>query len=102
MQTELVKKTLRTGGKALALGMNAERMKEQLTHQFEDGMAEAKRALKRSRHAAEDLLDDTEYNIKQNPWRTVGLSLGLGLGIGALAGWLAGRRLSRTCAAQAE
>lgn len=92
MQTELVKKTLKTGGKAIELGVEAERLKQNITHKlehgWEDGMLEAKRALKRTRYAAEDLVDDTAYRVKQNPWGAVAITLGIGFGIGALTGAL--------------
>ena len=102
MQTEVIKKAIQTSGKALELGVDAERMKQRLTHKLEDGMVEARRTLKRSRHAAEDLFDDTTYCVKQNPWQAVGVTLGLGFGIGALAGLLLGRRWGRACAQKTE
>lgn len=102
MQTEVLKKALHTSGKALELGVEAERLKQRLTHKLEDGIVDARRSLKRRRHAAEDLLDDTTYCVKQNPWQAVGVTLGLGFGIGALAGLLLGRRWGRACAQKAE
>ncbi|MBI1766366.1 MAG: hypothetical protein HYR56_33585 [Acidobacteria bacterium] len=103
MQTELIKKTLKTGGKALELGVEAERMKQNLAHKlehgWEDGMLEAKRALKRTRYAAEDLVDDTAYrvkqNLRQNPWGVLAITLGLGFGIGTLTGALITRLAGR-------
>jgi ElaB/YqjD/DUF883 family membrane-anchored ribosome-binding protein len=96
MQTEMIKKTLKTGGKAIELGVEAERLKQNLSqkleHGWEDGMLEAKRALKRTRYAAEDLVDDTAYrvkhNLRQNPWGALAITLGVGFGLGTLAGVL--------------
>lgn len=113
MQTELLKKSVKTvvqtgqavthaSGQALALGVEAERLKARLSNRFEDSVIEARRALKRSRYAAEDLLDDTTRCVKQNPWSAVGLTLGLGFGLGALVGLLAGERLARTCARESK
>lgn len=99
MQTELVKKALKTGGKAIELGVEAERMKQTLVHGlkegWEDGLLEAKRSLKRGRYAAEDLLDETSHRVKQNPWRAVGITLGLGFGLGTLIGIFVGRSIGR-------
>ncbi len=100
MQTELLKKTLKTGGKAIELGVEAERLKQNISHKlehgWEDGMLEAKRALKRTRYAAEDLVDDTAYRVKQNPWGALAVTLGLGFGLGALAGALITRLAGRS------
>ena len=99
MQTEMIKKTLKTGGKALELGVEAERLKQHLTHKlehgWEDGMLEAKRALKRTRYAAEDLVDDTTYRVKQNPWGALAVTLGVGFGLGTLAGVLIAKLANR-------
>ncbi len=99
MQTELLKKTLKTGSKAIELGVEAERLKQNISHKlergWEDGMLEAKRAFKRSRYAAEDLVDDTAYRVKQNPWGALAITLGIGFGIGALTGALITRLAGR-------
>lgn len=102
MQTEVIKKAVQTSGKALELGVEAERMKQRLAHKLEDGMVEARRSLRRGQRHAEDILEDTTYCIKYNPWQAVGVTLGLGLGIGALAGVLIGRRWGRACASKSE
>ena len=104
MQTEMIKKTLKTGSKAIELGVEAERLKKNLSqkleHGWEDGMLEAKRALKRTRYAAEDLVDDTAYrvkqNLRQNPWGTLAVTLGVGFGLGTLAGALI-TKLAQPC-----
>jgi ElaB/YqjD/DUF883 family membrane-anchored ribosome-binding protein len=97
MFTEALKQTLETGGQAVGLGLEAERVKRHIIETLDNSVADARRTLKRSRHAAVDLLDDTTYRVKQNPWQAVGLTLGLGFGIGALFGLLIGRSTSRCC-----
>ncbi len=62
------------------------RAKETLEDAVEDGIKAANRAIKRGRRAAEDTVDDAEYQVKQHPLSTVGISLGIGLGLGALIG----------------
>jgi len=57
----------------------------------EDGVGRARRAIKRGRYAAEDLMDETVHTIKQHPLQTVGVTLGLALGTGFLLGWAASR-----------
>jgi len=54
----------------------------------EDGINAAKRAVKQGRHAAEDLVDDAEYQVKHHPLSAVGVSFGIGLGLGAVIGIL--------------
>jgi ElaB/YqjD/DUF883 family membrane-anchored ribosome-binding protein len=59
------------------------------SHAFVDGMTGAKRFAKRSRYAAEDLMEDAAHRVKRNPFRSVGMGLTIGLGVGALAVWMA-------------
>jgi len=49
----------------------------------------ARRALKCSRFAAEDLTDEAAHSIKQHPLQAVGITFGLAFGVGALFGWIA-------------
>ena len=63
---------------------------------IEDGMHTAKRAVKRGRYAAEDLMDETVYQIKQHPLRCTGITLGVGFGLGAIVGWFASRK-AKSC-----
>jgi ElaB/YqjD/DUF883 family membrane-anchored ribosome-binding protein len=66
-------------------------LKTTASHAVEDAVSEAKRFAKRSRHAAEDLMEDAAYRVKRDPLRSVGLGLAIGLGMGALAVWMATR-----------
>ncbi len=98
MQAESLKETIRTGAETIAAqaGVQATKMKdavkETVTNAVEDGVATAKRVVKRSRYAAEDMIDDAEHQLKQHPFRVVGITLGIGIGLGALIGVLATRQ----------
>ena len=57
----------------------------------EDGVEMARRAVKRGRYAAEDLMDETAHRIKQYPFRAVALTFALAFGTGVLFGWVGSR-----------
>jgi hypothetical protein len=57
----------------------------------EDWVSAARRAVKRGRFAAEDLLDEAAHSVKQRPLQTVVLIFGLAFGAGALFGRIASR-----------
>jgi hypothetical protein len=48
-----------------------------------------RRAVRRGRHAAEELIDEAAHSIKQHPLQAVALTFGLAFGAGALFGWIA-------------
>ena len=54
-----------------------------------DCVGAARRAVKRGRFAAEDLMDEAAHSVKQRPLQTVVLTFGLAFGAGALFGWIA-------------
>jgi ElaB/YqjD/DUF883 family membrane-anchored ribosome-binding protein len=66
-------------------------VKEAVVDAVDNGIVAAKRAVKQGRRAAEDLVDDTEYRVKQHPFSALGVSLGVGLGLGAAVGLLLAR-----------
>ncbi len=83
-------------GKAMQIGEHlaevrdkAARLKTAASHAVKDAVTEAKRFSKRSRYAAEDLVEDAAHSIKHRPLRSVGLGIAVGIGTGALAVWLA-------------
>ena len=65
--------------------------KKAMVRAVEDYVGAARRAAKHGRFAAEDLIDEATYRIKQRPLQTVALSFGLAFGAGALFGWVASR-----------
>ena len=96
MKTELLKKSIKVGAKAASMGVEAARMKESMNHMVEDQITTAKRAMKRTRYATEDCLDETAYRIKQHPFRAVGMVFGIGLGVGLMMGGLIAHRGQRS------
>jgi ElaB/YqjD/DUF883 family membrane-anchored ribosome-binding protein len=88
MQTEILEKTVEVRDQ---LGAEVKRVKDAVADAVEDGLVAARRAVKQGRRAAEDLVDDAEYRVKQHPFSTLGVSFGIGLGLGALIGVLLAR-----------
>jgi ElaB/YqjD/DUF883 family membrane-anchored ribosome-binding protein len=86
MKAEVLDKVTDVGGAAAQLGTEVGRVKEAVADAVEDGISAAKRAIKQGRRAAEDLVDDAEYQVKQRPLSAVGVSFGIGLGLGAVIG----------------
>ncbi len=91
MKAEVLEKVIDVGATAAQLGAGVGRMKEAVADAVEDGINVAKRAVKQGRREAEDLVDDTEYQVKQHPFSAVGVSFGIGLGLGAVIGVLLAR-----------
>jgi hypothetical protein len=55
---------------------------------LEDGVKGARRAVKRGRYFAEDLMEDAIHGMKRHPLQTAAISFGLGLGVGISLGWM--------------
>ena len=87
----LLGKAMQVGERLVEVGGEAARLKTAASHAVEDAVTEAKRLAKRSRYAAEDLMEDTAHRVKRDPLRSVGLGLAIGLGMGALTVWMATR-----------
>jgi ElaB/YqjD/DUF883 family membrane-anchored ribosome-binding protein len=85
MQTEIREKTIEVRDQ---LEAEVKRVKEAVVDAVDNGIVAAKRAVKQGRRAAEDLVDDAEYRIKQRPFSTLGVTLGIGMGLGAAIGIL--------------
>jgi ElaB/YqjD/DUF883 family membrane-anchored ribosome-binding protein len=88
MQTEILEKTIEVRDQ---LGAEVKRVKEAVADAVEDRLVTARRAVKHGRRVAEDLVDDTEYQIKQRPFSALGITFGIGLGLGAAIGALLAR-----------
>jgi len=87
----LLGKAMHVGERLVEVGGEASHLKTAASHAVEDAVTEAKRFAKRSRYAAEDLIEDASHRVKRDPLRSVGLGLAIGLGMGALAVWTATR-----------
>jgi ElaB/YqjD/DUF883 family membrane-anchored ribosome-binding protein len=88
MKGEVLDKVIGVGATPVQIGAEVERMKEAVAEAVEDGISTAKRAIQQGRRAAEALVDDAEYQVKQRPFSAVGVSFGIGLGPGAVIGIL--------------
>ena len=88
MQTEMLEKNIEFRDQ---LGAEVKRMKEAVVDAVDDGAVAARRAVKQGRRVAEDLVDDTEYRVKQHPFSALGVTFGIGVGLGAAIGVLLAR-----------
>ena len=88
MQAEILEKTIEVRDQ---LGAEVKRVKEVVVDAVDNGIVAAKRAVKQGRRAAEDLVDDAEYRVKQHPLSALGVSFGIGIGLGAAVGVLLAR-----------
>jgi ElaB/YqjD/DUF883 family membrane-anchored ribosome-binding protein len=91
MKSELLDKITDVGSATVQLEAGVGRVKQTVADVVEDGIKSASRTVKRGRRAAEDMVDDAEYQAKQHPLATVGISFSIGLGLGAVAGMLLAR-----------
>lgn len=83
----LFKKAFNAAEQVVQAGLEVDKLKVKASNVIEDGMADAKRLVRKGRYAAEDLVDETAYRIKREPFWSVGITFGVGLGVGAFAGW---------------
>jgi len=88
MQTEMLERTIKVRDH---LGSEVKRVKEAVADAVDNGVVAAKRAVKQGRRAAEDLVDDAEYRIKQRPFSALSVTFGIGMGLGAAIGALLAR-----------
>jgi ElaB/YqjD/DUF883 family membrane-anchored ribosome-binding protein len=88
VQTEIKEKTVEVRDQ---LEAEVKRVKKAVADKVDNGIVAAKRAVKQGRRAAEDLVDDAEYQIKQRPFSALGVSFGIGMGLGAAIGVLLAR-----------
>jgi ElaB/YqjD/DUF883 family membrane-anchored ribosome-binding protein len=91
MRAEVLDKVTDVSAKAAHFGAEVRRVKESVVDVVDDGINAAKRAVRKGRRAAEDLIDDAEYKVKQHPMKALGVCLGIGLGLGAVIGVFLGR-----------
>ena len=87
----VLKKAKQVGEQVAQVAAEASRLTDAASHAVEDAMTEVKRVAKRSRYAAQDLVDETSHRIKHDPLRSVAIGFAIGLGVGMLTAWLAVR-----------
>jgi ElaB/YqjD/DUF883 family membrane-anchored ribosome-binding protein len=88
-KSSLLGKAMDVGERLVGVGEEASRLKTAASHAIEDAVTEGKRFAKRSRYAAEDLMEDAAHRVKRDPLRSVALGFAIGLAMGALAVWIA-------------
>jgi ElaB/YqjD/DUF883 family membrane-anchored ribosome-binding protein len=87
---------LETAGRIAEVSVDFRLLKKRLENAVENAVLEAERMAKHGRHATEDVIEDTTYWIKKNPWQSVGYASAAAFGIGLCVGWFTSR-LSTRC-----
>ena len=87
-----LQETFEAAGKVADIGLDVAVLKKKVENAVEDAVIDAQRLAKNGRHKLEDVVDDTTYLIKKNPWQSVGYVFGAGVGIGLFTGLLLTRR----------
>jgi ElaB/YqjD/DUF883 family membrane-anchored ribosome-binding protein len=59
-------------------------VKAAVSERLDDGVAAARRSLKRSRYAVEDGLEEAGHNIKQHPFSSLAIGFAAGAALGLL------------------
>ena len=83
---------LNTAAKLAEAGCDAGRLKAAFAEAADDGIKTAKRAVRNSRMAAEDFLDQGVFAVKRNPVKSIAITFGVAFGMGVFASWLAVRK----------
>lgn len=78
--------------KIAAVALDVDLLKKKVEYAVEDAVIDAQRLAKQGRHVMEDMVDDTAYFIKKEPFKSVGIAALAGLGMGVLTGWLISRK----------
>ena len=86
---------LETAGKIAEVGVDFPLLKKRLGNAVDDAVMEAERMAKHGRRAVEDVMEDTTYWIKKNPWQSVGYVAGAAFGVGLCLGWFTSRVRTR-------
>ena len=82
----------RTGEQIAESARKASRVTSVVADALEDGVGAARRVVKQSGDAAEELFDDTTKRLQRHPIETVITSLAVGMTVGILIGWMLKRR----------
>ena len=64
------------------------KVKAIVTDAVEDGVRSANQAIRQTRHAAEDALDDAKHTVRQKPFQSVGIAFAAGVMAGGLFTWV--------------
>jgi ElaB/YqjD/DUF883 family membrane-anchored ribosome-binding protein len=69
---------------ALQVEKGANKAKAAVSETLDDGVAAARRLLKRSRYTVEDRLEEAAHTIKQHPFRSLAIGFAAGTALGLL------------------
>lgn len=94
-EVSLLQKAFHAGQELGKLGVDSAQIKARIEEAVENGIKAAKRTVRHGQHATEDLLDETKYKIKREPFGSVALTLAIGLGLGAIVGAIVTRSIRR-------
>jgi hypothetical protein len=89
MTESAVRKTVNGESGMPLWGSAPMRIKKAVESTVEDCASSVRRAVKRGRFAAEDLMNEAAHSVKKRPLKSVALTFGLAFGVGALVGWIA-------------
>lgn len=84
-------KPTQVGERLEEMAQNASRFKSSLSDAVEDNLHRARRAARRTRYGAEDLIENAAHKVKRHPFDALGIAAGAGLAIGFLVGWAVNR-----------
>ena len=89
----MAQRVLEQAGEHLAeSARQASRVTSAVADAFVDSVGAARRVVKQSGDAAEELFDDTTKRLQRHPMETIMVTLAFGISIGIVIGWLAKRR----------
>jgi ElaB/YqjD/DUF883 family membrane-anchored ribosome-binding protein len=86
-----VKDALKAVSDIAEVGLDLGILKKKIENAVDEAVVDAERMAKRGKHMVEDVVDDSTYYIKRNPWQSIGYAAGAGLGLGLLLGVIIAR-----------
>jgi hypothetical protein len=83
---------LKTGKQLAKAGYEVGNFKSTLNNAAREPVAAAKRAIRKTRYATEDFVNEVIVVVRKQPLKSLCITFGFAFGIGALAGWFGKRR----------
>ena len=83
---------LKTGKQLAKAGYEVGHSKSTLNNTAREPVAAAKRAIRKTRYATENFVNEVVLVVRKQPLKSLGITFGLAFGIGAMAGWFGKRR----------
>jgi ElaB/YqjD/DUF883 family membrane-anchored ribosome-binding protein len=85
-QSAVQRKVVQAGAGLEEVARSAPYLKSSVSEVMGDGLHKARRAVKKSRYAAQDLIDDVLYSVRRHSLRSVAVTAGVAFGLGVLVG----------------